>query len=118
MSIKWIPIRDWAFTQGEEFLVLVEGMYKPQKKICTAILCNTRIVTDYFDGDFSSNPPYTMVRPNGTHTITHAARLEYPKTLDDKVNVYLDSINVEVETKKDIIFHVLRIAKNHYEGKE
>lgn len=114
MSIKWIPIRDWAFTQGEEFLVIVEGEYKPDRKLCTAKLINTRIVTDWFHNDFSSDQPYRMVSPNGSHTITYAAELEYPRTLEIKYSDYFCDKGLD---GRDIIKDLVRIAKHHYEDK-
>ena len=51
---------------------------------------------------------------------THAAKLNLPveKTLENKVDDYLAEINVVTETRRDIVFNVIKIAKQHYEGEK
>lgn len=103
--------------QGEEFLVITEGEYKHHRKVCIAKLMGTKITTDWFSGDFSINPPYQIVTPTSSCRIAYAAKLDYPQTLEDKVNDYLTGYHNSEYYTLAAVRAIVEIAKHHYEEK-
>ena len=113
--IEWVPIKEFKITE-EKFLVLIVG--KNFEQVCQA--------KKHLDGGHCLYAnDYGYFSPLGTPNyaglgakITHAAKINLPveKTLEGKVADYLAEINVVTETKRDIVFNVIKIAKQHYEG--
>jgi hypothetical protein len=115
--IEWVPIKDWQFTKGEEFLVLLCDKEKDTTEIVQAAVLHRKEYPISVSGHGYFDALGKSVSGKYKTRITHIAPINLPveKTLEEK----FEDFYLSDEWREPIITRKLaQIAKEHYEGKE
>lgn len=116
--IEWIPIKDWKFIKGEEFLVLLR--HEEATVIAQAAVLHREkyLIGVTGHGDFDALGKSSSIHYN-IH-ITHAAKINLPveKTLWEKfMECYTKNHTPDHNTDR-FILSLIEMTREHYEEKK
>ena len=117
--IEWIPIKDYKFTEGREFLVLLrDKLLKDSTEIMQAYMIYHRdyVIIVSGRGDFTTIGKSLL--DNSGFYITHIASINMPveKTIEEKFRDFCNEIDDRVDWAT--LHQLSKIAEEHYEGEK